>query len=237
METIVRTVHSDTGISFRFGYTADLVSGQIADKRFSFYAGKELANAIKPFAPQICDEILRNGLYVLIFNPMFYDEKEETNIKDTSVVLGDLKSTTKIDVLDLLERTRLILFHAGITQVGELIRKSEIDLLKMNGIGRKYVADVKEALSKWNLQLGMKIRVEEPEIDCLHCFAVASYIGNKVLVLDIPESLKKRKDIDYGPYREMPSMYRSFNQLLDKITKNSKDTTLSEWGFSDKEKV
>ena len=61
-----------------------------------------------------------------------------------------------IDFLDLSVRTRNCLFNAGLKTVGDLIQKSEIDLLKLKNFGRKCLNEAKEVLAIYKLRLGMK---------------------------------------------------------------------------------
>jgi DNA-directed RNA polymerase alpha subunit len=64
----------------------------------------------------------------------------------------------RVDELDeLTTRPRNALAVAGIIYVGDLVQKSEIDLLGIPNIGRSSLAGIKAALSKIKLRLDMQI--------------------------------------------------------------------------------
>jgi DNA-directed RNA polymerase subunit alpha len=47
--------------------------------------------------------------------------------------------------------------NANITLIGELVQKSEQDMLKTKNFGRKSLKEIKEILSTMGLGLGMKL--------------------------------------------------------------------------------
>ena len=60
-----------------------------------------------------------------------------------------------VSVLSLSTRPNNCLRNAGIKTVGELIQKSEAELLKMKYIGRKSLIEIQTALAAMGLSLGM----------------------------------------------------------------------------------
>lgn len=60
---------------------------------------------------------------------------------------------TRIEDLNLSTRVSTSLTNAGIRTVGGLIKKKEEDLLKLEGVGKKAVDQIKESLSKLGLAL------------------------------------------------------------------------------------
>lgn len=73
---------------------------------------------------------------------------ESNDIEDNSEILK-----TRIEDLNLSSRTMNSFAKAGVRTVGGLVRKKEADLLKMEGVGKKAVDEVKEALSGLGLDL------------------------------------------------------------------------------------
>lgn len=69
----------------------------------------------------------------------------------------DVLSTT-VGVLGISSRARNALRYEGINTLGELVRKTERDLLKMLNMGKKQVGQVKESLTAYGLTLGMKVK-------------------------------------------------------------------------------
>jgi DNA-directed RNA polymerase subunit alpha len=74
--------------------------------------------------------------------------KEEESKADVTDILK-----TRVDTLDLTPRTLNALSAAGIRTVGGIARKSEEDLLEVEGIGDKGITEIKKALKKHGLEL------------------------------------------------------------------------------------
>jgi DNA-directed RNA polymerase subunit alpha len=61
-----------------------------------------------------------------------------------------------VDELELSVRSANCLQNANITLIGELVQKTEQDMLKTKNFGRKSLKEIKEILSTMGLSLGMK---------------------------------------------------------------------------------
>jgi DNA-directed RNA polymerase subunit alpha len=61
-----------------------------------------------------------------------------------------------VDELELSVRSANCLQNANITLIGELVQKSEQDMLKTKNFGRKSLKEIKEILATMGLALGMK---------------------------------------------------------------------------------
>ncbi|MFA4890026.1 MAG: DNA-directed RNA polymerase subunit alpha [Candidatus Paceibacterota bacterium] len=73
--------------------------------------------------------------------------KKSSAAEDTEVL------KTRIEDLQVSSRTINSLSEAGIRTVGGLIRKKEEDLLKVEGVGKKAVQEIKDALENYGLVL------------------------------------------------------------------------------------
>ena len=60
-----------------------------------------------------------------------------------------------IEELDLSGRAYNCLKGAGINYIGQLIQKTETELLKLRSFGKKSLDEIVEKLGKFNLRLGM----------------------------------------------------------------------------------
>ncbi len=69
----------------------------------------------------------------------------------------DLNLFKTIDSLELTVRSANCLKSENIYYIGDLIQKSEIELLKMPNLGKKSLTEIKNVLLKHNLTLGSKI--------------------------------------------------------------------------------
>jgi DNA-directed RNA polymerase subunit alpha len=62
-----------------------------------------------------------------------------------------------VEKLELSVRSANCLKNANIRYIGELVQKSEADMLKTKNFGRKSLKEIKEVLAGMGLQLGMKV--------------------------------------------------------------------------------
>jgi DNA-directed RNA polymerase subunit alpha len=82
-------------------------------------------------------------------------EEEEQKIDER----GELNSKLlrHVDDLELSVRSANCLKNAGITTIGELVQKTEAEMLKTKNFGRKSLNEIKEILAETGLSFGMKI--------------------------------------------------------------------------------
>jgi len=62
-----------------------------------------------------------------------------------------------VDELELSVRSANCLKNAGIRHIGELVQRTEAEMLKTKNFGRKSLNEIKEILAEMDLSLGMKI--------------------------------------------------------------------------------
>ena len=62
-----------------------------------------------------------------------------------------------VDELELSVRSANCLKHADIKLIGELVQKTEQEILATKNFGRKSLNEIKEILSEMSLGLGMKL--------------------------------------------------------------------------------
>jgi DNA-directed RNA polymerase subunit alpha len=100
-------------------------------------------------------QILRDHLEI------FVNFKEETRPEMPTVdvdrvhLLENLKRS--VDELELSVRSYNCLKNANIRNIGELVQKSEAEMLKTRNFGRKSLNEIKEILETLDLTLGMKL--------------------------------------------------------------------------------
>jgi DNA-directed RNA polymerase alpha subunit len=76
------------------------------------------------------------------------------NIVDNTVEMELLKKS--VDDLELTVRSTNVLRHERIITIGDLVKKSDFDILRMENIGRKALNEIKESLAKHGLSLRCK---------------------------------------------------------------------------------
>ncbi|OGR00602.1 MAG: DNA-directed RNA polymerase subunit alpha [Deltaproteobacteria bacterium RIFOXYD12_FULL_55_16] len=69
-----------------------------------------------------------------------------------------------VEDLELSVRSANCLRNADICHIGELVQKSEAEMLKTKNFGRKSLNEIKQLLSEMDLSLGMKIDGWEPPV-------------------------------------------------------------------------
>ena len=69
----------------------------------------------------------------------------------------------KVDELELSVRSANCLKNDNIIYIGDLVQKSEADMLRTPNFGRKSLNEIKEVLSHMGLQLGMQVDDWPPE--------------------------------------------------------------------------
>jgi len=112
--------------------------------------------AVRPAdAVAFAAKILKEQLSIFIN----FEETEETSYatptQDEEPVNENLFRS--VDELELSVRSANCLQNANITLIGELVQRTEQDMLKTKNFGRKSLKEIKEILSSMGLSLGMKI--------------------------------------------------------------------------------
>ena len=69
----------------------------------------------------------------------------------------------KVDELELSVRSANCLKSDNITYIGDLIQKSEAEMLRTPNFGRKSLNEIKEVLAQMGLHLGMEVTGWPPE--------------------------------------------------------------------------
>jgi DNA-directed RNA polymerase subunit alpha len=100
-------------------------------------------------------KILKEHLQIFI-NFKEHDEpvEEEETSQEKEINQSLFKS---VDELELSVRSANCLQNADIKHIGQLVQKTEIEMLKTKNFGRKSLKEIKEILTEMGLSLGMKI--------------------------------------------------------------------------------
>lgn len=88
-----------------------------------------------------------------------FEETEETQYTPAGGEEEPLNENLfrSVDELELSVRSANCLQNANITLIGELVQRTEQDMLKTKNFGRKSLKEIKEILANMGLNLGMKI--------------------------------------------------------------------------------
>jgi DNA-directed RNA polymerase subunit alpha len=109
-------------------------------------------------------KIMKEQLTIFInfdeeIEPQQYEESQEEKDK----INENLYRT--VDELELSVRSANCLKNAGIKLIGELVSKTEAEMLKTQNFGRKSLNEIKDILVEMGLTFGMKLEgFPDPEI-------------------------------------------------------------------------
>lgn len=106
-------------------------------------------------AVALAAKILKEQLTVFIN----FEEEEELELQEerSSEQSFNENLLRSVDELDLSVRAENCLQAANIKYIGDLVQKSEAEMLKTKNFGRKSLKEIKEVLSEMGLTLGMKL--------------------------------------------------------------------------------
>ncbi len=108
------------------------------------------------FAARILQDQLQ--LFVNFDEPKVPQEKEEDD--EPTINRNFLR---KVDELELSVRSANCLKNDNIVYIGDLVQKTEAEMLRTPNFGRKSLNEIKEVLSQMNLRLGMELPAWPPE--------------------------------------------------------------------------
>jgi DNA-directed RNA polymerase subunit alpha len=100
-------------------------------------------------------KILKEQLDIFINFNEADEEDERQDVKEEENINDNLQR--HVDDLELSVRSANCLKNAGINLIGELVQKSEAEMLKTKNFGRKSLNEIKEILQEMGLSFGMKL--------------------------------------------------------------------------------
>ncbi len=93
-----------------------------------------------------------------------FEEPDETTLEDKIADLPFNKNLLlRVDELELSVRSANCLKNDNITYIGELVQKTEAEMLRTPNFGRKSLNEIKELLETMGLHLGMQVEGWPPE--------------------------------------------------------------------------
>lgn len=100
-------------------------------------------------------KIIKDQVQVFINFDEFEEPEEEIEVQEESQFNDNLNR--RVDELELSVRSANCLQNANIRYIGELVQKSEMEMLRTKNFGRKSLNEIKEILTEMGLGLGMQI--------------------------------------------------------------------------------
>ena len=105
-------------------------------------------------------KILKDQLTIFINFEETYEPLDEPVSEEQSKLNENLDKS--VEELELSVSSANCLQNANIRYIGELVQRSEAEMLKTKNFGRKSLKEIKEILAEMNLSLGMKLEGWEP---------------------------------------------------------------------------
>ena len=96
---------------------------------------------------------------LLLFFFIIYEEENEIveEEEDEEMVAINENLNKSVEELELSVRSYNCLKNANVQTIGELVTRSEADILKTKNFGRKSLNEIKELLAIMGLSFGMKL--------------------------------------------------------------------------------
>jgi DNA-directed RNA polymerase subunit alpha len=106
--------------------------------------------------------ILRDQLSVFVDHLDGSDNHPPTLDREQSTPVNPLL-LRPVDELELTVRSANCLKAESIYLIGDLIQRTEVELLKTPNLGKKSLTEIKDVLAKWGLSLGMRLERWPPQ--------------------------------------------------------------------------
>ncbi len=103
-------------------------------------------------------KIVKDHMYIFINFEEQPEEEEEEVDREAERMFDNLKRS--VEELELSVRSYNCLKNADIKTIGELVQKTEAEMLKTKNFGRKSLNEIKEILAEMGLSFGMKLDPE-----------------------------------------------------------------------------
>jgi len=107
-------------------------------------------------------KILKEQMTIFINFDEDHAEPEEVHVEEREAMPLNDNLYRSVEDLELSVRSANCLRNAEIRHIGELVQKTEAEMLKTKNFGRKSLNEIKQLLSEMDLGLGMKIDGWEP---------------------------------------------------------------------------
>merc|ERR1712151_1146832 len=115
-------------------------------------------NSIDPeSALSIAANILKEQVSIFINFPKNIDITPHIHSKSEDIEINN-NLLKRIDEIELSVRSANCLANAGIKKIGDLVQRTEIEMLKTKNFGRKSLKEIKDVLGEMNLSLNMKLK-------------------------------------------------------------------------------
>ena len=103
--------------------------------------------------------MVRDQLAIFVHFENVHEDSPSAEKDEEKERLREMLART-VDELELSVRSHNCLKNANIRTIGELVQKTESEILKTKNFGRKSLNEIKEILQQMGLTLGMQIDLD-----------------------------------------------------------------------------
>lgn len=133
--------------------------GQVTDYDKLFLTVETDGTVNPEMAVALAARILQDQLNTFIS----FEEVQEDKAEEEESLRFDKNLLKKVDELELSVRSQNCLKNDNIVYIGDLVRKTEGEMLKTPNFGRKSLNEIKEVLASLGLRFGMEVDGWPPE--------------------------------------------------------------------------
>ncbi len=133
--------------------------GQVTDYDKLFLTIETNGTITPEMSVALAARILQDQLQTFIS----FEEVKENEEAEEEILKFDRNLLRKVDELELSVRSQNCLKNDNIVYIGDLVRKTESEMLKTPNFGRKSLNEIKEVLASMGLRFGMEVDGWPPE--------------------------------------------------------------------------
>ncbi|AAU04090.1 DNA-directed RNA polymerase subunit alpha [Rickettsia typhi] len=133
--------------------------GQVTDYDKLIIFVETNGDVLPEMAVGLAARILQEQLQLFI---AFEEQEEDKQVKTDSLPFSPYL-LKRVDELELSVRSANCLKNDNIIYIGDLVKRTESDMLRTPNFGRKSLNEIKEILAKFNLRFGMDVPDWPPE--------------------------------------------------------------------------
>ncbi|ADE30178.1 DNA-directed RNA polymerase subunit alpha [Rickettsia prowazekii] len=133
--------------------------GQVTDYDKLIMFVETNGDVLPEMAVGLAARILQEQLQLFI---AFEEQEEDKQVKTDSLPFSPYL-LKRVDELELSVRSANCLKNDNIIYIGDLVKRTESDMLRTPNFGRKSLNEIKEILAKFNLRFGMDVPDWPPE--------------------------------------------------------------------------
>ena len=135
------------------------LNGTVIHRKVNLFVDIETNGTVDP------EEAIRHAATILQDQLSAFVDLQATTVEDTDTQESEIDPILlrPVDDLELTVRSANCLKAESILYIGDLVQRTEVELLKTPNLGKKSLTEIKDVLASHDLSLGMKLENWPPE--------------------------------------------------------------------------